>query len=218
MFFIPFGIICFVHPFSSAKEEGQPLSLVKEMKPDNYSMQDAGNENTPIIWAIANANNAIANEMIQRGPKKKSGEEFWLDLQCNRGNSPLHLAVGKGYKEISRDGQKLTVSNYALVEAMLKKGANPNLANAKGNTPLHLACTRRDAPMIALLLSYGALPNIGNREGRTPGELLHLSFEEAHALLNKTVFVFLLEEREFESASCEYTPQMTCVENSKDKD
>ncbi|CAB0043074.1 unnamed protein product [Trichogramma brassicae] len=46
------------------------------------------------------------------------------------GDSPLHLA--------------LSYFNVGLVKLLLRRGANPNLANAQGLTPLHILCARDD--------------------------------------------------------------------------
>uniref|UniRef100_A0ABD2VWG2 Uncharacterized protein n=1 Tax=Trichogramma kaykai TaxID=54128 RepID=A0ABD2VWG2_9HYME len=68
-------------------------------------------------------------------------ERFWeigdasprplkIDARDKRGNTPLHLAMRNFAK----------VSN--AVELMLRRGANPNLANAEGETCLHIICRR----------------------------------------------------------------------------
>ncbi|CAB0042497.1 unnamed protein product [Trichogramma brassicae] len=44
------------------------------------------------------------------------------------GDAPLHLALADG--------------NVRVVELLIKNGANPNLANEQGSTPLHVICTR----------------------------------------------------------------------------
>ncbi|CAB0031530.1 unnamed protein product [Trichogramma brassicae] len=54
-----------------------------------------------------------------------------VDVQDNLGNSPLHLALTDGYKKM-------------IVELLLRSGANPNLTNAEGLTPLHIICKRNE--------------------------------------------------------------------------
>ncbi|XP_014226426.1 tankyrase-2-like [Trichogramma pretiosum] len=49
-----------------------------------------------------------------------------LDACDNVGNTPLHTAVVN--------------NNMKLAELLLRKGANPNSANDKGETPLHIIC------------------------------------------------------------------------------
>jgi len=60
----------------------------------------------------------------------------------------------------------------------LKKGADPNLKNDAGHTPLHLAYIRRDFAMVELLIKYGALENGSNMESFLQ-ECNNLSYEEA---------------------------------------
>ncbi|XP_023318979.1 ankyrin-3-like [Trichogramma pretiosum] len=50
-----------------------------------------------------------------------------LDVQDKKGNTPLHLALGKYNKKVA--------------VLLLKYGANANLTNEDGQTPLHIACS-----------------------------------------------------------------------------
>lgn len=67
-----------------------------------------------------------------------------VDLQNNRGETPLILAAQIGWAE----GAELLLSRRAVVD----------LPNGRGETPLILAVQRRDLPMVRLLLSKGANP------------------------------------------------------------
>uniref|UniRef100_A0ABD2XHL7 Uncharacterized protein n=1 Tax=Trichogramma kaykai TaxID=54128 RepID=A0ABD2XHL7_9HYME len=51
-----------------------------------------------------------------------------IDARDKWGNSPLHRAVASGHQE--------------LTELLLRRGANLNLANSGGLTPLHIICKR----------------------------------------------------------------------------
>ncbi|KAL7299600.1 hypothetical protein TKK_0007364 [Trichogramma kaykai] len=56
----------------------------------------------------------------------KLNRALHMDAQDNYGNTALHLALNVGYEQ--------------LAIMLLKRGANPNLANGKGLTPLHIIC------------------------------------------------------------------------------
>ncbi|CAB0030218.1 unnamed protein product [Trichogramma brassicae] len=51
-----------------------------------------------------------------------------IDARDKFGNTPLHLASKEGWAN--------------MVEMLLRRGANPNLANDEGHTPLHAICAR----------------------------------------------------------------------------
>ena len=53
------------------------------------------------------------------------------------------------------------------VEALLNGGANPNLTNATGETPLITATLMRNVKMAQILLDKGADPDRADRSGRT---------------------------------------------------
>lgn len=153
--------------------------------------------NTAIIWAIANARNQMAFEILQCG-----GPGVYLDVQ-DKGhyNTALHLAVGKGYKNKSAEGQTLTKTNLELVNELIAKGCKVDLPNKDGNTPLHLACLRRDYGMMEDLLRAGGGSQLDtkNKQGQTPADMLKIGHADACKILNETVRVYLLDEKEFDA-------------------
>ena len=72
------------------------------------------------------------------------GKGARVDLQNNRGETPLALAAQMGWTE----GAQLLLSQRASVD----------LPTSRGETPLILAVQRRDLAMVRLLLSKGANP------------------------------------------------------------
>jgi ankyrin repeat protein len=74
--------------------------------------------------------------------------------------------------------------NVEKVEELLSKGADPNVKDEDGNTPLHLAIKANHLQIARLLVERGADVNARNKRGKTP---LHIaaerSNEEAVALL-----------------------------------
>uniref|UniRef100_A0ABD2WL77 Protein disulfide-isomerase n=1 Tax=Trichogramma kaykai TaxID=54128 RepID=A0ABD2WL77_9HYME len=61
---------------------------------------------------------------------KELGQVVRVNAQNDKGQTPLHLA--------------LLNCRRGLIELLLRKGADPNLADEKGMTPLHLICERYD--------------------------------------------------------------------------
>ena len=151
--------------------------------------------NTALISAIANASNTSAMEIIKNAPCNSH-----LNVQSKiKGNRALHVSVGKGYTSVSKDGDQLEYSNIELTKAMLSRGADPNIQNSMGNTPLHLACLRRDVESIECLIQAGAKLGIKNKEGKSAEELIDVTYETANKILADSVTIFLLDEKEFES-------------------
>lgn len=71
--------------------------------------------------------------------------------------------------------QAITGGNVHLLQALLQRGANPNVADADGNTPLHFAASFNDAQAIRLLLDYGADLSSRNATGFTPLDMCEAS-------------------------------------------
>ena len=69
------------------------------------------------------------------------------------GISALHLAI--------------KLKNYRIAEILLRAGANPNLEDRFGETPIFNAVREDEPDLIELLLVYGADINHKNREGQT---------------------------------------------------
>ena len=74
------------------------------------------------------------------------------------GSFPLHKAV-------AGDGA------YLRVAALLEAGANPDVQDAKGDAPLHLAASGGDTAVVSLLVGAGAGVNALNGNGETPLDL-----------------------------------------------
>lgn len=158
--------------------------------------EDESLRNTALTWALANACNGAAMAILST-----AGRGSYLDIRSERGNSALHIAVAKGYRDRSKHNEVLKFSNHELVRKMLELGANANLQNSYGETPLHLACLRHDKEMIRDLLSAGANPNLRNKDGKTPFEMIDLGYQAATGILRGRVFVFLLDEKEYNAAT-----------------
>lgn len=193
--FHPFFGGSILHMLAKREGYGDLMPFVRDLHGDFSSQDFFGN--TPLMWAIANACNGNARSILLASDKGAA----YLNLSdtLTHQNTALHLAVGKGYTTHSRDRVLLACSNLELVNLLLEKGINPNIPNGEGDTPLHLACARRDTSMIQALLRGGADPSLKNKAGKTAQELISLSYSETKALLERTVAVFLLPQDQFDA-------------------
>ena len=81
----------------------------------------------------------------------------------------------RGYTAIH---QALVTNNLAALELLLEYGANPDITEDYGFSPLHFACQDMKEEAIQLLVKYGAKTNIGNFNEETPFDLFKNSLNE----------------------------------------
>ena len=184
----------------AGKGPSQFVSIFKDFGVD-FAIRDEGLfKNTALHYAIANARNATALEIIRLAPAET------LDIQCTMGNTPLHLTIAKGYTNQSYDKQIIEYPNFELTKSLIARGAKidiPNYAKpgdpfSGGNTAFHIACARRDTTTMQLLMTKNPCRTLPNNNAQTVLDLIHFSYQEACDLLRSTVsFAFLLNEIDF---------------------
>ena len=76
-----------------------------------------------------------------------------INLQSDTGNSLLATACRYSQREIAK--------------FLLESGADPNMQNIGGLSPLHWACCKRDVLFVPLLTGYGCNPALKNISGCT---------------------------------------------------
>lgn len=113
------------------------------------------------------------------------------DALISNGMSPLHFATRTGRDDVVRAlGARATssidlqehehqwsalhlailYSELPTIDALLAAGADPNLPDFQGATPLHVAAARRGGPVVMRLRDAGASLMAQDSQGRTPLE------------------------------------------------
>jgi hypothetical protein len=87
------------------------------------------------------------------------------------GATPFHMAVDVLYRGV--EGKPaLGRQRMALLESLLRLGADPNIAAFDGTTPLHSVLHKGyDVKVFTRLLAHGANPDVPGKDGRTVREI-----------------------------------------------
>lgn len=109
-----------------------------------------------------------------------------------RGAEPIHYAADANHGDL--------IAQAETISYLLSVGANPNVMDKSGVTPLHRAVRTRSLPAVRTLLDGGADPNAQNKTGSTPLDLaLHPSGRRGsgsdHARSQRKGIIKLLQER-----------------------
>lgn len=140
-----------------------------------------------VFFAVARAqNNRLVRFFLDQGVKAEGffAAAWWgnaeiledlvrhgADINIVVGATPLHMAVAvldrgvEGKPELARRRVK-------TLKELLRLGANPNIGEFRGDTPLHTALKKGyDVEIFKLLLKDGANPDVPGRDGRTVREI-----------------------------------------------
>ena len=126
----------------------------------------------------------ITKELVVRGANPNVAD--------NKGNTPVHVAcetgrldsvvclltVGKCEPNSKNKAGDTPLHSYLnsplytdadITKELVVRGANPNVADNKGNTPVHIACQTGRLDSVVCLLTVGKCdPNSKNKAGDTP--------------------------------------------------
>ena len=114
---------------------------------DNFLQYD----NTPLMWAIANAKNEFANTLLNS--VNESRTQLDINFISSRfKNTALHIAIAKDYKNEDSDGSFVSIPNHILVKTLIAKGANPNIPTKNQFSALDIAVLRGSSEMVSAIL------------------------------------------------------------------
>lgn len=112
-----------------------------------------------------------------------------LILACYRGNDAVAEYLAKNVKDInyaSDNGTALAAvavkGNAKLAKILLENGADPNIADAMGVTPLIYAVQFENVALIKLLMKHNADPNKADKQGKSPID--YAAFTENQDIVN----------------------------------
>lgn len=107
---------------------------------DDDEIDSPGTGNNALLWMVANGNNDAGLQFLKFVNENSLG--FEMDHQDSVfENTALILAAAK-----DREG------SLALMEKLIKLGANPNIRNKNGHSALDIAAARRDLHMMEIIL------------------------------------------------------------------
>jgi ankyrin repeat protein len=148
---------------------------------------------TPLHYAAQSKNLQLVRFLIQHGAdvNAKADENvtpLYLSLDMAFGQPEISLELIKSGADVSVADNKVgdtplliaaTESSYEVMQALLRKGANPNTKNHYGETPLHYAALNALVDRVQLLLQYGADPTIRDLSGKSAIDVVQTTNPDA---------------------------------------
>jgi Ankyrin repeats (3 copies)/Ankyrin repeat len=127
----------------------------------NLDVKEDDYDRTPLHWAVEKRLREIVQLLLLKGanPNIKNN---------NNGNTPLYYAVevNDHIKDMSPEGIE---KRQKIVNLLLDNGADINIQNQYGETPLHRAIGFLfQEEIVLLLLEKGAKIDIADKNGKTP--------------------------------------------------
>jgi hypothetical protein len=108
--------------------------------------------------------NAVQNEDFDAIQSYLEDSEEYADVsvKSRRGETALHLAAASSSDDVE------------ILEYLLEQGAEKDVRNQDGNTPLHVAVLKQNYHAVRLLQLRGASSTIKNKKGQTAVDLAEL--------------------------------------------
>ena len=109
--------------------------------------------------------------------RSRAGEPdlFRAAARGDLGQMSSITGAGCDVNRVSRDGWtallEAVIHDTDVVRLLLARGANPNIGDARGYTPLHRAAAHGNTPVVEQLCLIGASAHATDSSGKTPVDL-----------------------------------------------
>jgi len=154
------GALCEVSWANDSNQFGQLLNKI-EGEDEDFLDIDYQDERSfsAIHYTCSNGNLEMTEALLNKGCRS--------DIMDKEGNTPLLFVAS----------QPASNEHFQLLMSLIEFGADPNVQNFNGETPLHLAALNGNNSMVAFLIENGANVNAKNVEGSSP---LHMAISAGH--------------------------------------
>lgn len=183
-----------ITPLMAAADNENPDSVALLLK-HGADINAAGSEGTALSMAIGRLDVKTVKVLLDHGAKVNG----YVDT---RGQTPLLEAIDASpaapasLEELNRMSQKEKMASgmaMLIVHLLVDHGADLNVADHNGRTPLTLAIARKNVLMARVLIEAGANPNVADRQmGGASALILAVLNQQAtivNLLLKKTIDV-----------------------------
>ena len=143
--------------------DNEDLRFVRLLVENGGSNHNVRATDGSTIWMLAAAQDNTNNNIFRYLLQELDFNDDIINTQNNRGDSALHTGVE---------------NSSAVVELLLKHGANPNIKNRLGYTPLQNAAVKGDTESAKLLVEYGA--KIFGDTSNTRDNVMHIAALHDH--------------------------------------
>ena len=148
---------------------------------------------TPAYWAIQENNLECLKILYENGAN--------FEIRSYKNSTLLSYAVGEGNIEIVKYLLEVGLKKYIndniqpplllavhwlhmdVIKLLIENGADLNIKDELGNTPLIDSIENGNYEITSLLLQYGANMNIQNKDGEYANELIDKKFKQIQKLL-----------------------------------
>jgi ankyrin repeat protein len=172
------------------------------------NVKDEETGGVALIWAATHDESDIVKVLLRGGAnvnaKDMGGYTALLRALEKKNDAIAELLLAQPNLDVNAQGfSGMTALTWYVwggkeqtVKSLLERGANPNLADADGDTPLHGAAQRGNVKLLQMLLAAGANPNAKNKVGGTALMWAAVSGQEeaARVLIEKGTDVSLKDE------------------------